>query len=336
MSWKRGGKVDRQARWGGREADEERVPTEAGVPLPAVGIEDEEGRPPAGLAGTVAGDDDLRGLADHVPPKADPGLPGELEADPRPLPDRGGHGCHEPGGLQDEEGDPCPPGQGRKPAKAVREPGRPFWSGRQVHDEEVHGPAGEERARDREPLLRVGRGEDDEPLGLDAAGHGLHRVECRREVQPGDDGATGLRLRGEPEGERGPPAREVTSEREAHPSGKSARPEDGVQLREPGREDAGGIRNGEWLERRHRDHCKGAPHLPGGARRGRTPARSKGFKSRRHVRGEGCHQGSVSNICSNESTPSHAPWPPSGPLPTPCYTLGPSGRLACCDAPVGM
>ena len=242
MNWKRGGQVDRQARWGGREADEERVPTEAGVPLPAVGIEDPEGRPPAGRAGAVAGDHDLRGLADHVPPKADPGLPGELQADPRPLPDRGGHGCHEPGRLQDEEGDPCPPGQGRKPAKAVREPGRPFRPGRQVHDEEVHGPAGEERARDREPLLRAGRGEDDEPLGLDAAGHGLHRVECRREVQPGDDGATGLRLRGEPEGERGPPAREVPSEREAHPSGKPARPEDGVQLREPGREDAGRVR----------------------------------------------------------------------------------------------
>ena len=100
----------------------ERLETEAGVPLAPVRIQDPEGRPPAERAGTVAGDHDLGGLADHVPPEPDPGLPGKLEADPRPLPDRGGHGPHEPGRFQDEEADPRPPGQGRETAQAIREP----------------------------------------------------------------------------------------------------------------------------------------------------------------------------------------------------------------------
>lgn len=191
---------------------EERLEAEAGIPLTAVRVEDPEGCPPAGRTGAVAGDHHLRGLADHVPPKADPRLPGELEADPRPLPDRGGHGCHEPGRLQDEEGDPRPPGEGREPAKAVREPGRPFRPGRQIHDEEIHGPAGHERARDREPLLRARGREYHQPFRLHPTGDRLHRIERHREVQPGDDGPAGLRLRGEPESERGPPAREVPAE----------------------------------------------------------------------------------------------------------------------------
>jgi len=144
MSWERGEERDHTARRGGREAHEERLPAEAGVPLAPVRVEDPEGCPAAGRPGAVSGDDDLRGLADHVPPEADPCLPGELEADPRPLPDRGGHGGHEPGRLKDEEGDPRPPGQGREPAQAVREPGGSLGPGRQVNDEEVHGPAGQE------------------------------------------------------------------------------------------------------------------------------------------------------------------------------------------------
>jgi hypothetical protein len=228
---------------GERVEAEEPVPAEAGVPFAAVGVEDPDGRPPAGRAGPVAGDEDLGRLADDVPPEADPGPPDKLEADPRPLADRGGHRGGQPRRLEDEEADPGPAGEGTEAAEAIGEPGRPLRPGRQVHDEEVHGPAGQERARDREPFLRPGRGEDDEPFRADAAGHGLDGVEGGREVQPGDDRATRLGLRGEPEGERGPPAREVAPEREAHPAGEAARSEDGVELGKAGREDAG------WIDR---------------------------------------------------------------------------------------
>jgi len=274
--------------------DEERLPAEAGVALTAVGVEDPEGRPPAGRSGAVAGDDDLGGLADDVPPEADPGPPGELEADPRPLPDRGGHRRDEPGRLEDEEADPRPPGERGETAEAIREPCRPLRPGRQVHDEEVHGPAGQERARDREPFLRAGRSEDDEPFRADAAGHGLDRVEGVGEIQPGHDRAARLRRRGEPEGERGPPAREVALEREAHPARQPAGSQDPVQLRESGREDACRIGSTEVRGRRTdpavrieldgRGERERARHLPRGARRGRAPARSKGRQGRRHVR----------------------------------------------------
>jgi hypothetical protein len=283
--------------------DEERLPAEAGVALAAVGVEDPEGRPPAGRSGAVAGDEDLGGLTDDVPSETDPGPPGELEADPRPLPDRRGHRSDEPRRLEDEEADPRPAGEGGEAAEAIREPGGALRPGRQVHDEEVHGPAGQERARDREALLGVGRAEDDEPFRTDAAGHRLDRVEGGREVQPGHDRATRLGRRGEPEGERGPPAREVALEREAHPARQAAGSQDPVQLREPGREDAGrigGAEAGAWIEAgagielellgRGGGHRQGADHLAGGARRGRSPARSKGRQGRRHVRREGRHQ----------------------------------------------
>ncbi len=275
---------------------------EAGVPLTPIGVEDPEGCVPSGRTRTIPGDDDLRGLADHVPPKADPGPPGELEADPRPLPDRGGHGRDQPGRLQDKERDPRPPRQGREATQAVREPCRTLRPGRQVHHEEVHGPAGQERAGDGQALLRARGSEHHQPFRLHAAGHCLHRIERRGEVKPGDDGAARLRLRGEPERERGPPAREVPAERETHSAGQSARAQDGVQLREPGGEDAGRIRDArKWVPgpdarvriRRGdgiRHHREGAHHLPDGARRSRSPARSKGREGRRHVPGEGRHQ----------------------------------------------
>jgi hypothetical protein len=142
----------------GSVGDEEGLPAEAGIALAAVGIEDPEGGPAAGRADPAAGDENFGGLADHVPPQADPGCPGELEADARPLPDRGGHRRHEAGRLQDEEADPGPPGEGGEAAQAIREPRCPVRPGRKVHDEEIHGPPGQERTRDREALLGAGRG----------------------------------------------------------------------------------------------------------------------------------------------------------------------------------
>ena len=226
----------------GTVGDEEGLPAEAGIALAAVGIEDPEGGLATGRTGPVAGDEDLGRLADHVPAKADPGLPGELEADPGPLPDRGGHDIEEAGRLEDQKADPGPPGQGGQTAQAIREAGRALGAGREVHDEEVHRPARQESARDGQAFLRVGGGEDHEPLGLDAAGDRLDGIEGLGEVQPGDDGAARLGLGGQPQGERGPATREIAPEGEAHASWQATRPEDGVQLREPGREDPGRIR----------------------------------------------------------------------------------------------
>jgi hypothetical protein len=291
----------------GTVGDEEGFPAEAGIALAAVGIEDPEEGPATGRTRPVAGDEDLGRLADHVPAQADPGVPGKLEADPGPLPDRGGHGLDEAGRLKDQEADPGPPGQGGEAAQPIREAGGTLGPGRKVNHEKIHGPAGQERPGDGQALLRPGRGEDDQPFGLDAAGHRLHRIEGLSEVQPGDDGAAGLGLRGEPQGEGGPAARQIASERQAHPAGQAARPQDGIQLREPGGEDPARVRRPGNLPRElllalrgpRRRPCEpsvrgcqgeGSGNRSRGARCGRSPARAKGRQGRRHVRREGRHQ----------------------------------------------
>jgi hypothetical protein len=212
--------------------------TEAGVTLAAVRIEDSERRPPAGWAGPVAGDDHLRSLADDVTPEADPRSTSQLETDSRRLADGSGDGLDEARWLQDHEADPGPPGQRREPTEAVGDARGVFDARREIDDEEVHGPAREQRAGDRQTLVRVARREDHEPLRPDAASDGLDRIESRREVHPGHDRACCLSLRDESQGEGCPAARELTSEREAHPARQAAGPEDRVERGEPGREDA--------------------------------------------------------------------------------------------------
>ena len=60
---------------------QEALPTEAGVALTAVGVQDLEGRSTTRWAGPVTGDDHLRSLADHVPAEPDPRSTGQLQPD---------------------------------------------------------------------------------------------------------------------------------------------------------------------------------------------------------------------------------------------------------------
>ena len=291
---------------------------EAGVALPAVGVEDPQRRPPPWRAGAVARDDHLRSLADDVAPEPDPRSSGELEADPGGLAD----GALELAGaarrrLEHDERDPGTPGERRDPGKSIAESSPPGSGGtrgsgggrrrspgclvgRQVDDEQVHRPAREQRAGDRQPLLGIVRGQDDEPLRLDAAGHGLDGIERRGEIQPGDDRARRLRLRDEPQGQRRSPARDVASNGEAHPARHATRPEDGIELREPGRMDpvrVGCRRGGRPEVRRLERHRRERPHdLAGEAGRCRTPARSKGRQRRAQVRGGSGHALSIEQM----------------------------------------
>ncbi len=280
--------------------DEEPFAAEAGVPLPSIRIEDSERRLPAGWAGPVAGDDHLRSLADDVPPEADPRSPSQLETDPGRLTDGSRHIRDEARRLQDHETDPGPPGERREPAESVGNTRRGLDARREIQDEEIHGPAREQRARDRETLVRVAGREDHEPLRPDAASDSLDGIEGRREVHPGHDRAGCLGLRDESQGERRPAAREVAPEREAHPAWQAAGPEDRVESREAGREEtsdrgpaeltsvlgervvipAGGCRD---LRQRQseRSHDLSDP-----ARRGRSPLRPEGRQGRRDIRRE--------------------------------------------------
>jgi hypothetical protein len=274
--------------WLNRPGIQQVVAAEAGVALAAVRIQDPEGGPATRWPGPAAGDDHLRSLADHVPTEPDPRSAGQLEPDPCRLADRAGQPAR-PGGarwLEHDEADPGAPGQRRQPAEPIREGTpedrvrAPAIARRQVDDQQVDGSAGEQRAGDRQALVGVGRGQDNEPLRLDPPGHHLDGVQRGRQVQPGDDRAGGLRRRGEPQRQRGPAARLVPTQRHAHAPRHAAGAEDGVELREAGRQDPIRIRLRERGTVVQRDRGQRADDIAGEPGRRRAPAGSK--------RREGC------------------------------------------------
>jgi len=291
-----------------RVAEEVR-PAEAGVALAAVGVEDPERGSPARWAGPIAGDDHLRSLPDDVPAEPDPRSAGQLQPDAGRLADGGSEtGARgRPRRLEHDERDPGTTRERGHSGEPIREPGGAWRPCRQVDDEEVDRPTGEERAGDRQALLGVGRRHYHEPLELDPARHGLDRVEGRREVQPRDDRAGRLRLGREPECERRSPARSVATQRDAHPARHAAGPEDRIELGEARREDAIEIRPSfrdrrlerHGGERSHdlADRCRLArSRLAEHARRGRSPARSEGRKGGAQVRGRSCHGPSIEQM----------------------------------------
>jgi hypothetical protein len=287
---------------------EEVVAVEAGVALAAVGVEDPEGRPPARRAGPIAGHDHLRPLADDVPAEPDPRAAGQLEPDPGRLADRAGEGRGQSRRLEDDEADARPPGEGRQPARQPLGHGPDVRGAlREVEHQQVDRPAGQERTGDGDPLVEVARRHDDEPFGPDAAGDRLDRVERAREIQPGDDRPGPLGLGHEPERQRGPAARRLAPQRDAHAARQAARPEDRIKGGEAGGVDTSRI----WLARsavlrlvvrdcqRHgrerpldrtepiRESADGLAESRGS---GRTPPRPEGRERRRHVGRECRHR----------------------------------------------
>lgn len=69
--------------------DEQDIARQARIPLPALGVQDAEGRRPARSSVAVVRDERLRALADDVATQADPRAAGQLEPDPGRLVDRG-------------------------------------------------------------------------------------------------------------------------------------------------------------------------------------------------------------------------------------------------------
>ena len=274
---------------------EEVLTAEAGVALAAVGVEDLERGSPARWAGPIAGDDHLRSLPDDVPAEPDPRPVRQLQPDAGRLAHGGREtgACGRPRRLEHDERDPGTARERGHSGEPIGEPGGAWRPCRQVDDQEVHRPAGEERAGDRQTFKGIGRGHDDEPGQLDTARHGLHRVERRREVQPRNDRAGRLRLGREPERERRSSARGVTPQRDAHPAGHPAGPEDRVELGEARREDPIVIRL-RARDRRLERHGGERPHdltnTFEATRRGRSPARSKGRQSRVQVRRRSGHR----------------------------------------------
>ena len=308
------------SRWPGLV--EKVVAAEAGVALTALCVEDPELRPPARRTMPVAGDGHLRPLADDVAPEPDPRPPGHLEPDAGRL----GHGGRQTGGqtrwLEGDEERFRAASEGGEAAQPVGDTGggrTAVRSGRQVDDEEIDGPTGEQGCGDRQALIdRVG-GQDDEPVEPDAAGNRLDRIEGASQIEPGDDRPVDLGFGCETEGEGCLAGARVAAERDARAAGQTARPEDRVERRKAGPDDpldapAGGQRRfdrrfvrerrlvGEWLVREwHRRQCSDDSRHRTGAfsrdpRSCRAPACLEGRQSSRHIRGERRHCSTIEQM----------------------------------------
>jgi hypothetical protein len=280
---------------------------QTGVPWAAVRIEDPQLGSTLGRSEPAPIDDDLRPLSDDVATEADPAAAPKHEAEAGP-----GRG-HAPTAtrLQHEEQRARPTSEGDEPVEPL--PGARPSIGRidQVDDEDIDGPRLEQRPGERETLVRgLGR-EHEQPLEVDAPGHGLDRVEAAPEIQPGDDRAGCLGLGDESQREGRPAARWLASERKTGRPGDAPRTQQRIQLREPGRDDRDGrrwgrrpegprrgigrrgigrhdaavVRQGDGGERPHRrpERLLAAP------RRGLTPALSKGRHGGRDRGGTGAH-----------------------------------------------
>jgi hypothetical protein len=268
----------------------ELLPAETAVALAAVRVEDPELRLPPRWTEPVAGDRHRRLLADDVPAEPDPRPSGELEAKAGRFGDRGRETVRQAGRLECDEERLRPAGERGETAETLRDAAR-LRAGirprRQVHDEQVHRPSGEERAGDRQALVERFGGEDDEPVETDAAGDGLDRIEGAGEVEPGDDRAVRLGLRGEPEGERRLARACVAPEGDAGAAGQAARAEDRVEGRETGPDDPVD-RVAALRLRLRRQRCR--RQRPDDPRSCRSPPRPEGRESSRHVRGDRRHQ----------------------------------------------
>ena len=278
---------------------------QAAVPLPALCVEDPEGRSPPRRAVPVAGDERLGRLAHDVATEPDPGSPAELETQPDRLGHRRRQTARQPRRLEDREERLRATGEGRQAADPIGDlaelrPGAKRWSGRQIDDEDVHRATGQEHPGDRQALVEAVRREDDEPVETDAPGDGLDRVESPGEIEPGDDRAVGLGLRHETEGERRDTRAGRSGQGDAGAPRQPARTEDHVELREAGPDDS--LDTGRLrlrllvLDRLVGKRCRGQrSHHP---RSCRTPARLKGRHGRRHVRGEAGHSPMIEQMFS--------------------------------------
>ncbi len=223
------------------EAGQEARPAQAGVPGPALRVQDLEGRATAGRPVAAARDGGLAALSDHVPPQADPARSPQLQPQAARLLDGRGERPPQRVRLQHDEQRPGTPGQRRQPPQPVPHPlpgNRGIPSVRQVQDQQVHGPGGEQRPGQREGLLEVCGRQDHEPLRADPARDGLHGIERTREVQPRDDRPARLCLRGHPEGDRGLARGRVPAQRHSGGTRQTSRAQDGVQRGEPRGDDA--------------------------------------------------------------------------------------------------
>jgi hypothetical protein len=211
-------------------------------------------------------------------------------------------GC-QAGRLESDEERLRAAGQRGEPAKAIGDAGGSragIRTRRQVHDEQVDRPTGEERARDRQALVERVGGQDQEPVEAHAAGDGLDRVEASGEIEPGDDRAVDLGLRREPEGKRRLAGARLAAEGDTRAARQATGTEDRIESRKAGPDDplrataAGRFAREDELRFLVRERC--GRQRSDDPRSCRTPACLEGRQSSRHIRGERRHRPTIEQM----------------------------------------
>ncbi len=281
--------------WIGGFIKQEVVPAEAGVTLATLRIADPERRPAPGRAVAVPGNQHLRALTDDVAPEANPRAPGEFQAQARRFGNRTRQTAARSRRLQHDEQRLRPPGECGEAPEPVGDGGRTIRGRKtpagQVQDEQVHRAPGKQRATDGQALAERLRGDDHEPLQMDAPGDRLDRIETAREIEPGHDGAGRLGLGGEPHDEGGPAARTVAADGDTRRARETTAPQDRIECGEPGMDDpvvrsglVAGLDLGRLIRKR-RD--RQSPHHP---RSCGTPASPQARDSGVHITTSGQHR----------------------------------------------
>lgn len=238
-------------RWVGWVEDvvvgQQRVPGETGIPVAALRVQDPERGPTAGRPIPVMGDQGVRPLPHDIPTQADPGPTGQLQADARGV----GDGTLQTGRIEDEQQALGTSSEGGQATTPVGHPGHRVGpsspTAGQIEDEQIDRVARQQTARDGQPFVDGGRGDDHEPFEADPAADRLHRIEATAHVEPRDDGTRRLGLRGDAEGEGRPPARAITADGHARGARQPAPTEDRIERREAGPDDPlVRIRDGRW------------------------------------------------------------------------------------------
>jgi hypothetical protein len=276
--------------------------------LPAICVEDPEGRPPPRGTEPASADRRLGPLADDVAAESNPGAPRQLEAQRGRLGHRPGETRGQVRRLDDEEERARPSRDGRDPVEAVDgRPERPARGtiapllrdpGTEVEHGHVDRPSLEERAGHRERLVERFGDEDREGVEPNAAGRCLERIERPAEVDPRRERAGRLRLGNETEGERCRAAGPDAPKRDRRRQWDAAGTENRVERREARRDDpvpsSGGLGRLVDGTREHRegtvDVGLGRPRVAlEPSRSCRAPARPEGRESGGDVRGRGRH-----------------------------------------------
>jgi len=185
---------------------EQLVPLEAPISRATFRVQDLELHRPTRGTVPVPNRRHRAALPDHVPSEPDPAGSHQVETQPAGLAQRGGQPRPDRARFHHHQQRPRPPGNRCKPAQPVTDthPRDSRILGiRQVHDQQVHGPCGEQRGGQLERLIEIDWREHHEPFRAYAASNRLHGVEGTSEVQPGDDRSCSLRLSGYPQRQRG-------------------------------------------------------------------------------------------------------------------------------------